>query len=95
MRYVAVLLVLAACNTATIGFRPDRVAEVAEGGHRFRVFVGDGRAQVVRLNRITLGQTRAVRRAALRAAEQVSGCRVSDVEKGSDQVLVRVALDCG
>lgn len=91
---LALMPLIWGCNTPTVGFRPDHSRDVAVGGHRFTVHLSGARAQVIRLNRISLGQGRAAVRAARLAAEQASGCRVAEVLPGSDPVLVKLALEC-
>lgn len=92
---LALVNLLASCNTPSIGFAADKREKVEFGGHQFEVFLKEDRAQVVRLNRIKLSQAREATRAARAAVEQVSECRVAEVLKGSDQVLLKVSLDCG
>lgn len=85
---------LTACNGPQFGFNADRSEEVSVGGHRFVVHLAQDRAQVVRLNRIALGQAKEAARAAKKAAEIVSGCEAGPALKGSDQVLLHLELDC-
>lgn len=96
MRCLALTLLAftAACNGPAPGFDALRSEEVSVGNHRFLVHLGETRAQVVRLNRISLGQTKEAIRAAKEAARQVSGCRVDKVLPGSDQVLMKLSLLC-
>lgn len=92
--FIGMLCVLVGCDTPAVGFVADRKEIVEVGPHRFQVYLKEDRAQAVRLNQISLGQTKEATAAARTAVQQASGCEIGRVLDGSDQVLLKVELDC-
>jgi hypothetical protein len=99
MRFVlASLIVLAACASPAPEFFGATRSEVELSGIRFVVFHTDDRAEVVRLGYLTRAERAPVPALMIRAAEQVTGCRVrpSSVRTGlpGDTGEARMNLDC-
>ncbi len=92
--FLATALVLAACDTPKVGFRYTDVKELSVAGRDFKVFYNDKKAQSVRLNNVRLRQRQEGADAALVAIEQVTGCKIRNVDKKTDAVLVIASLRC-
>ncbi|MEL7098071.1 MAG: hypothetical protein AAGM84_04510 [Pseudomonadota bacterium] len=93
MRYVLAFLLLAACNTASPGFRGIDATRITIDGSTFDVRVRELRAEAIRINAEYAPRFGPIEGRAARAMAQVSGCRVARVS--GDQALAFGALDCG
>lgn len=87
-------LALTACDTPNVWFKYTDVKELSVGGHDFKVYYSSKKAQSVRLNNVRLRQRQEGADAALVAIEQASGCRIRNVDKKTDAVLVIASLRC-
>ncbi|MEI4470045.1 hypothetical protein [Frigidibacter sp. MR17.24] len=91
-------LVLAGCASPAPEFFGATRTDLVLSGLRFTVFQKGERAEVIRLDYLTLPQRAGVQTLMMQAAEQASGCRV---ERGSfttgvpgDTGEARMDLDC-
>lgn len=91
---LATALALMACDTPKVGFKYTDVQKLSVGGHDFKVFYNDKKAQSIRLNNVKLRQRQNGADAALIAIEQASGCKIRNVDKRTDAVLVIASLRC-
>ncbi len=97
IRFILIFLsaiALTACDTPKVGFKYSDVKELSVAGHDFKVFYNDKKAQSVRLNNVKLRQRQDGADAALIAIEQASGCKIRNVDKRTDAVLVIASLRC-
>ncbi|RMD49967.1 MAG: hypothetical protein D6832_00670 [Alphaproteobacteria bacterium] len=94
MRRLVLLLALlaAACDSPHPRFAGRPVVEVTVEGDRFRVHLGEGEAQALRINRRWGAQDEEVVRRARIAIARASGCRVTRAV--GDRNIVSAALDC-
>ncbi|MFD1509583.1 hypothetical protein [Lacimonas salitolerans] len=95
MRYALclVVLMLAACNTPSPGFRGIDPVRVKVGPSVFDVRVQDGQAEALRINSDYAPRMGPIGPRATLAIEQVSGCTVRRL--GGDQAMIRASLNCG
>ena len=102
IRALTLCLLLAACaSPAPQFFGADR-HDVTLEGYRFTVFIKTDRAEVIRHGYLTRAQRDRVPDLMIRAAEQVSGCRVAGPAAGiyrspslpGDTGEARFDLDC-
>lgn len=94
LRAFALLPLLAACNMAHPMDGLTRSGTASAGGHDFRVNWNLETAQATRTNRAFRPGFAAVAAAAMRATEEVTGCRVKPGSAVGDIALVNMALDC-
>ena len=87
------LLVIAACNTPSPGFRGVAPVRMTVGKSTFDVRVDGNQAEAIRLNREWAPRLEAVAPRAVAAIEKVSGCEVKKL--GGDQALITARLACG
>ncbi|WP_299689557.1 hypothetical protein [uncultured Tateyamaria sp.] len=93
MRYLALLCLLAACNTAGPHFRGLPVTTVTIDGSTFDVRVNGRLAEAIRTNMQYAPRFGPIQSRAGRAMEMVSGCSVKEVR--GDQAQATGILDCG
>lgn len=93
IRVLALLLLLAACNTAGPQFRGLPATTVTVDGSTFDVRVRDNRAEAIRTNVEYAPRFGPIRERAGKAMAMVSGCKVVDV--GGDQAMAVGRLNCG
>jgi hypothetical protein len=94
MRLALILmLLLAACNTPSPGFRGVAPVRVTVGPSVFDVRVRDSQAEAIRLNTEYAPRMGPIGPRATLAIEQVSGCTVRRL--GGDQAMIRASLNCG
>lgn len=92
-RALIFLLLLAACNTPSRQFRGIEASTVTIDGSTFDVRVKERRAEALRTNFEYAPRMGPIGGRAVKAIEQVSGCRVHDIT--GDQAVVQARLDCG
>lgn len=92
-RTALALLVLAACNTPSPGFRGIEAQRVTVEGSVFDVRVAGAEAEAIRVNSQYAPRMGPIGGRAAVAIEQVSGCAVSGVS--GDQAMIRARLSCG
>lgn len=94
MRYVFLpFLLVAACNTASPGFRGVAPVRVTVAPSVFDVRVKDGQAEAIRINAEYAPRMGPIAPRAAIAIEQVSGCKIRRL--GGDQAMIRASLNCG
>lgn len=87
------ILLLAACNTPSPGFRGVDPVRVTVGPSVFDVRVADGQAEALRVSSEYAPRMGPIGPRATLAIEQVSGCTVRRL--GGDQAMIRASLSCG
>lgn len=92
MRWILVILMLAACDMAGRDFRGLPVTRVDLGGMQFAVRTNGTKAEAIRLNRMLRPRMDLVGPLAGLAIEQVSGCRVRQIS--GDVAVVTARLQC-
>ena len=93
MRFLLALLLLAACNTPSPGFRGIEATRITIDGSTFDVRVKHLQAEAIRVNMQYAPRFGPIETRAAVAMAQVSGC---DVARGrGDQALAFGSLDCG
>ncbi len=92
MRFLFVVLALAACNTPSREFRGLSAHRVTVDGSTFDVRVDAGAAEAIRINMQYAPRMGPIADRAARAMALVSGCEVRSVT--GDQALLRGTLDC-
>ena len=93
MRFIPLMLLLAACNTPSQAFRDAPVRTVTVDGSNFDVRIKDLYAEALRINAQYAPRMGPIGGRAAIAMEQVSGCRVHDIS--GDQAVIQARLDCG
>ena len=86
MRWFALLLLLAACNTPSPGFYGGEPVRMHLGGSTFDIRVKGRRAEAIRLNMEWAPRLSSVGEKAVLAIEKVSGCEVARLK--GDAALV-------
>ena len=92
MRWILVILMLAACDMAGRDFRGLPATRVDLGGMQFAVRTNGTTAEAIRLNRMLRPRMAQVGTLAGLAIEQVSGCRVRQIS--GDVAVVTARLHC-
>lgn len=92
MRYVPVLLLLAACNTPGPAFRGVPATTVTVDGSTFDVRVSDTTAEAIRTNVEYAPRFGPIKERATTAIERVSGCEVRSIT--GDQAVAVAKLKC-
>lgn len=92
MRWFALIIFLAGCNTPSPGFYGTQSVTRDLGGHRFLVRVKADQAEVTRTSAQWRPELSHIQGLATKAAQEVSGCKVAWIE--GDVALMVVGLSC-
>lgn len=93
MRYLLILLFLAACGPAPEFMRAKRV-DVTQDGRAYTVFYTNKRVEVIRLGYARAGEHQAIRATMMELIPKVTGCRLSDRSLTGDSGEMRGSLLC-
>lgn len=88
------LLVLAGCDTPTVGFSYEKTQKLRVGQNEFLVYSNAEQAQAVRLNNQTIGGLKGALDDGATAIETATGCAIKALHPKSDTVLTRASLRC-
>ncbi|MEL7166573.1 MAG: hypothetical protein AAGL96_13975 [Pseudomonadota bacterium] len=93
MRFLGLMVMLAACNTAHPYFRDAPVTTLTIEGSTFDIRVRENLAEAIRTNPQYAPCLGPIRDRAQRGIERVSGCAVKEMR--GDQAQLTGILDCG